>query len=314
MADIQLMNPKLPLVLGGNTFGWTSDQEDSSAVLDAFLNAGGAHVDTADSYSDWAPGNSGGESETVLGHYLHARGNRGDLFIATKVGNWDQHPGLSTENVTAAVESSLRRLQTDRIDLYYAHLDDESQTAMQLARTFDQLVQDGKIRHIGMSNLSPQRQQAWIAAAKEEGLTVPVAIQPHYSLAHRGTVEASNGYGSVAEQHKLATFPYFALAAGLLTGKYRKLEDFQGVDRAGMLSHYANHNGLDLVASLVTVSEDVGAAPASVALAWLLAKGVTAPIASARVVDQVKDLIAAPDIDLSTDHMAQLDTASEPYL
>ena len=314
MADKQLINPDLPLALGGNTFGWTSNQDDTFAVLDAFIEAGGAHVDTADSYSHWAPGNSGGESETLLGNYLAARANRDKIFLATKVGGWEQAPGLSEENVNAAVNNSLERLQTDHIDLYYAHYDDETQSAQQLARTFDRLVQDGKIRHIAMSNLSPQRQIAWITAAQEEGLTVPSAIQPHYSLAHRSDVEGANGYGAVAQQHQLAVFPYFSLAAGLLTGKYRKLEDFEGVDRAGQLSKYANDDGLNLVETLVKVANEVGAEPATVSLAWLLAKGVTAPIASARVVDQLDALIAAPKVRLSDEHVAQLDKASEPFL
>src|SRR5699024_1177971 len=218
--------------------------------------------------------------------------------LATKVGGWDKYPGLSEDNVRAAIDSSLERLQTDRVDLYYAHHDDETQSAQQLARTFHGLVEDGKARHIGISNLSPQRQNAWIAAAKEEHLTIPVAIQPNYSLAHRSDVERPNGYGAVAEQNDLAVFPYFSLAAGLLTGKYRKLEDFEGVDRAGQLAAYANQDGLNLVEGLVTVASDLDAAPASVALAWLLAKGVTAPIASARVVDQLDALVAAPKIQL----------------
>lgn len=314
MADTQLINPELPLALGGNSFGWTSNEDESFAVLDAFLEAGGAHVDTADSYSTWAPGNSGGESETVLGKYLQSRRNRDKLFLATKVGGWDKYPGLSEDNVRAAIDSSLERLQTDRVDLYYAHHDDETQSAQQLARTFHGLVEDGKARHIGISNLSPQRQNAWIAAAKEENLTIPVAIQPNYSLAHRSDVEGANGYGAVAEQNNLAVFPYFSLAAGLLTGKYRKLEDFEGVDREGQLSQFANETGLNLVKALVSVSDDVDAAPASVALAWLLAQGVTAPIASARVVDQLRALVAGAKLELSEDHIARLDKASERYL
>lgn len=314
MADIQLINPELPLVLGGNSFGWTSSEDESFAVLDAFLEAGGAHVDTADQYSFWAPGNHGGESETVLGKYLQARRNRDQLFLATKVGGWDQQPGLSEDNVRAAIDSSLERLQTDRVDLYYAHYDDDTQSAQQLARTFHRLVEDGKVRHIAMSNLSPQRQNAWIAAAKEEGLTIPVAIQPNYSLAHRNDVEGSNGYGAVAEQNNLAVFPYFSLAAGLLTGKYRNLEDFEGVEREGQLSEFANETGLNLVKALVSVSDEVGAAPASVSLAWLLSKGVTAPIASARVPEQLDALVAAPKVELSEEHIAQLDKASEAYL
>ena len=311
MTNKQLINPDLPLVLGGNSFGWTSDKNESFEVLDAFIDAGGAHVDTADLYSAWVPGNKGGESETVLGNYFSARRNRDKVFLATKVGAWEPQLGLSQDNVRAALDSSLERLQTDRVDLYYAHHDDETQTAQQLARTFDRLVQDGKVGHVGMSNLSPQRQHAWIAAAKAEGLTVPAAIQPNYSLAHRGEVEGTEGYGRVAEQHNLAVFPYYALAAGLLTGKYRALEDFQGVDRAGMLAKYANEDGLALVGTLVNVADDVDAAPASVALAWLRAKGVTAPIASARVVDQLGALIAGAQLELHEDHIAQLDRASE---
>lgn len=314
MADKQLINPDLPLALGGNSFGWTSSEDDSFAVLDAFVEAGGAHVDTSDSYSQWVPGNSGGESEAILGTYFATRRNRDKIFLATKVGGWEQQTGLTPENVTAALDASLERLQTDYIDLYYAHYDDESQSAQQLARTFDGLVKDGKIRHIGLSNLSPARQEAWIAAAKEEGLTVPAAIQPNYSLAHRGDVEGADGYGRLAAQHNLAIFPYFSLAAGLLTGKYRSLEDFEGVERAGQLAQFANQDALDLVAALFQVSEELGHQPASVALAWLLAKDVTAPIASARVPEQLHALVAAGDVRLYPKHVAQLDQASEKFL
>lgn len=314
MADKQLINPDVPLALGGNTFGWTSSEEDTFAVLDAFLDAGGAHVDTADSYSQWAPGNSGGESETILGNYFAARGNRDKVFLATKVAGWEERPGLTPDNVNEAVDASLARLQTDYIDLYYAHYDDESQSAQQLARTFDALVEDGKIRHIGLSNLSPERQAAWIAAAQEEGLTVPAAIQPNYSLAHRSDVEGTDGYGELAEQHNLAVFPYFSLAAGLLTGKYQSLEDFEGADRAGQLAQFANQDALDLVDALVRISEELDHEPASVALAWLLAKDVTAPIASARVPEQLDALIAASDVRLYPEHVARLDQASQKFL
>lgn len=314
MADKQLINPDLPLALGGNTFGWTSNQEESFEVLDAFLEAGGAHVDTADQYSFWVPGNPGGESETVIGKYLAERRNRDKIFLATKVGGWDQRPGLTEDNVRAAVDASLERLQTDHIDLYYAHYDDETQSPQQLAQTFHDLVEDGKIRHIAMSNLSPQRQAAWITAAKEAGLTVPSAIQPNYSLGHRSDYEGPEGYGAVAEQHNLAVFTYSSLASGLLTGKYRKLEDFAGVAREGMIEKFADQTGLDLVESLVQVADEVGAEPASVALKWLLVKGVTAPIASARTTEQLKPLIAAPKVELSEEHITHLDKASEPYL
>lgn len=311
--NAQLTAPELPLVLGGNTFGWTSNQPQTFDVLDSFLEAGGAHIDTADSYSQWAPGNSGGESETLLGEYLAARKNRDSLFLATKVGGLKTRRGLSEENVRAAVDESLTRLQTDHIDLYYAHQDDDTQTPQQLARTFDQLIQDGKIRHIGMSNLSPQRQAAWLAAAQDEGLTLPAAIQPNYSLAHRGDVEGLDGYGPLAQQHNLAVFPYFSLASGLLTGKYRTIEDFAGVDRAGQLARHATQDALDLAKTVVDVADKLNAAPASVALAWLLAKGVTAPIASARTPEQLKALIAAPGLELSDEHLTKLDTASNSF-
>lgn len=314
MADKQLINPDVPLALGGNTFGWTSSEDETFAVLDAFLDAGGAHVDTADSYSQWAPGNSGGESEAILGNYFAARRNRDKVFLATKVAGWEEQPGLTPDNVNEAVDASLARLQTDYIDLYYAHYDDESQSPQQLARTFDALVKDGKIRHIGLSNLTPQRQAAWIAAAQQEGLTVPAAIQPNYSLAHRSDVEGTNGYSELAEQHNLAVFPYFSLAAGLLTGKYQSLEDFEGADRAGQLAQFANQDALDLVGALVGISEELGHEPASVALAWLLAKDVTAPIASARVPEQLDALIAASDVRLYPEHVARLDEASQKFL
>ena len=314
MADKQLINPDVPLALGGNTFGWTSSEDDTFAVLDAFLDAGGAHVDTADSYSQWAPGNSGGESEAILGNYFAARRNRDKVFLATKVAGLEEQPGLAPDNVNEAVDASLARLQTDYIDLYYAHYDDESQSPQQLARTFDALVKDGKVRHIGLSNLSPQRQAAWIAAAQEEGLTVPAAIQPNYSLAHRSDVEGTDGYGELAEQHNLAIFPYYSLAAGLLTGKYQSLEDFEGADRAGQLAQFANEDALDLVGALVGISEELDHEPASVALAWLLAKDVTAPIASARVPEQLDALIAASDVRLYPEHVARLDEASQKFL
>jgi aryl-alcohol dehydrogenase-like predicted oxidoreductase len=316
-VDPRLHRPALPLVLGGNTFGWTSDREQSFAVIEAFLAAGGQHIDTADGYSQWVPGNAGGESETILGEWFAATGRRDEVFLATKVGSWSERPGLSAENVTAAVEDSLRRLQTDVIDLYYAHFDDDSQSPEQLARTFDGLVKAGKIRHIGISNLSPARQRAWIAAAEAEGLTVPVAIQPQYSLVHRGDVEGgadgTGGYGAVAREHGLAVFPYYTLGSGLLTGKYRTAEDFSGAAREGFLSGFADGSAVELVETLVAVAEDASAQPASVALAWLLAKGVTAPIASARTPEQLEALVAAPAVALTNAQIARLDAASARF-
>lgn len=301
----------LPLVLGGNTFGWTSDEDESFAVLDAFLAAGGRQIDTADVYSAWAPGNDGGVSEAVIGRWLAARGTRDQVVLATKVGSLASRKGLSRENVEAALEDSLARLGTDHVDLYYAHFDDETQSPAELARTFDALVRAGKVGAIGISNLSPERQRAWIEAARAEDLTVPVAIQVQYSLAHRADVE--DGYGQVVRENDLALFSYFSLAAGLLTGKYRSTEDLEGVARGAQLADYGTPEGFALVDVLVEVAERHDAEPTAVALAWLRAKGVTAPVASARTTAQLPALVAGAKLELDAEDVAALDDASAPF-
>ncbi|MBK0330677.1 aldo/keto reductase [Brachybacterium sp. MASK1Z-5] len=301
----------LPLVLGGNTFGWTSDEDESFAVLDAFLAAGGRQIDTADVYSAWAPGNDGGVSEAVIGRWLAARGTRDQAVLATKVGSLASRKGLARENVEAALEDSLARLGTDCVDLYYAHFDDETQSPAELARTFDSLVRAGKVGAIGISNLSPERQRSWIEAARAEDLTVPVAIQVQYSLAHRADVES--GYGQVVEENDLALFSYFSLAAGLLTGKYRSAADLEGVARGAQLTDYGTPEGFALVDVLVDVAERHDAEPTAVALAWLRAKGVTAPVASARTTAQLPALIAGAELELTSEDVAALDAASAPF-
>jgi aryl-alcohol dehydrogenase-like predicted oxidoreductase len=308
--SLDLIGP-LPLALGGNTFGWTSDEEQSFAVLDAFLAAGGRHIDTADVYSAWAPGNDGGVSEEVIGRWLAARGVRDQVVIATKVGSLAARKGLARENVERALEESLERLGTDHVDLYYAHFDDESQSPAELARTFDGLVRAGKVREIGLSNLSPERQRAWIEAARAEGLAVPTAIQVQYSLAHRADVE--QGYGDIARDYDLALLSYFSLAAGLLTGKYRSAEDLSGAARSGQLADYATPDGFALVDSLADVARRHEAEPTAVALAWLRAKGVAAPVASARTPEQLPALIAGARLDLDDADVASLDEASAPF-
>ncbi|PWH06869.1 alcohol dehydrogenase [Brachybacterium endophyticum] len=301
----------LPLALGGNTFGWTSDEEESFAVLDAFLAAGGRHIDTADVYSAWAPGNDGGVSERVIGRWLADRGTRDQVVLATKVGALESRKGLARENVEAALEESLERLGTDHVDLYYAHFDDDSQSPAELARTFDALVRAGKVREIGLSNLSPARQLAYIEAAQAEGLTLPSAIQVQYSLAHRADVES--GYGQIARDHDLALLSYFSLAAGLLTGKYRGPEDLSGAARSGQLEGYATTEGFALVDTLVTVAERHEVEPTSAALAWLRAKGVSAPVASARTTEQLPALIDGVRLELDEKDVAELDAASAPF-
>ncbi len=300
-----------PVNLGGNTFGWTSDATESAAVLDAFVAGGGNFVDTADSYSQWVPGNAGGESETILGGWMASRGNRDSIIVATKVGGLSSRKGLSSDNVRAAAEESLRRLRTDRIDLYYAHHDDPSQPIEAVALAFDELVRAGKVRAIGMSNLSGERQLAWLDAAASNGWTRPAAIQPNYSLVHRRSYESE--YRLLAERNGLAVMPYYALASGFLTGKYRSVEDARGRARGNSAGQYVTAEGLRLLTALDLVAQSVGATPASVALAWLLAKGVTAPIASARIRQQVPALLAGAKLALSPSQVARLDAASQPY-
>jgi len=306
----------LPLVLGANTFGWTSDEKTSFAVLDAFVEAGGSLIDTADGYSAWAPGNSGGESETIIGRWLAARGNRDQVVIATKVATHPQFKGLSPTNIAAAAQASLERLGTDRIDLYYAHFDDQSQSVEDMATAFDALVRNGTVRHIGLSNFSVERERAWIEYADRQGLARPVALQPQYNLLHRGDVE--NGYGPLAREFDLAVFPSFSLASGLLTGKYRSPQDVQGTARADMIDAYLPDEAATLAAfSLLDVVRGVAEAHevevSTVALAWLRAKGVTAPIASARTPKQLPALLASATLELTADEVSALDDASTSF-
>lgn len=214
-SDLQVF----PLALGGNVFGWTADEAQSFAVLDAYVAAGGNFLDTADAYSAWIPGNEGGESETVIGKWLAARSNRSDIVVATKVGAHPAYKGLSAATIKAAAEESLRRLGTDHIDLYYTHFDDETVPVEEIITALDQLVKDGKVREIAASNISPERLQASLDFSEREGLARYVALQPHYNLVSRDTYEGE--LQETAARAGLAAVPYFALASGFLTGKYR---------------------------------------------------------------------------------------------
>ncbi|SJM69595.1 aldo/keto reductase [Gulosibacter sp. 10] len=300
-----------PLNLGGNTFGWTSDRDTSFAVLDAFVAAGGNFIDTADSYSQWAEGNEGGVSETVLGEWLAARGNRADVIIATKVAGKHDRKGLSRENVEAALNESLERLGTDYIDLYYAHYDDEEVAIEDQVRLAHDLVESGRIRHFALSNFAPERMREWFEVATREGLALPVAIQPQYSLVARKEYETE--YAPIAREYDAAVFSYFSLAAGFLTGKYRAPEDLEGRARKDMVSGYANDEGFAVVDAVVSIAEARGVEPTTVALAWLIAKGVTAPIASASTPEQIPSLVAAGTLSLTDDEVARLDEASTPF-
>ncbi|MGW7569845.1 aldo/keto reductase [Streptomyces tendae] len=298
-----------PLALGGNVFGWTADQNESFAVLDAYTAAGGNFVDTADSYSAWVDGNSGGESETVLGQWLAARGNRDDVVLATKVSQHPQYPGLSAANIKAAADASLRRLGTDRIDLYYTHFDKPEVPVEEIIGALDELVKAGKVRYIAASNISAERLAASLEFSDREGLARYVALQPHYNLVSRDTYEGE--LRDLAEQAGLAAVPYYALAAGFLTGKYRPGTDVDSPRAGGAAKHLETERGRRVLAVLDEIAAAHEAPVATVALAWLAARPtVAAPIASARTVEQLPALLGVAELSLTEDEVGRLTQAS----
>ncbi|MFT3864261.1 MAG: aldo/keto reductase [Solirubrobacterales bacterium] len=298
------------ICLGGNVFGWTADRADSFAVLDAYLDAGGNFVDSADSYSAFAPGNSGGESESMLGEWLAARpGARERVVIATKVGKHPEFKGLAPANIRAAADASLGRLGTDRIDLYYAHQDDPDVPLAEALGAFAELIEAGKVRHVAASNYGAPRLAEALRVAAAEGLPRYVALQPHYSLVERGEFEGALQDLCAAED--LAVFPYWGLARGFLTGKYRP--DGATVDspRAGGASQYLDARGIAVLAALDEIAATHSVAVAAVALAWLRSRPtVLAPIASARNTEQLGPLIEAATLELSPAELSALDAAS----
>ncbi|MGW1895354.1 aldo/keto reductase [Streptomyces sp. NPDC002004] len=304
-SDIEVF----PLCLGGNVFGWTADEAQSFAVLDAYTAAGGNFVDTADAYSAWAPGHEGGESETVIGKWLAARGNRSDVVVATKVGSHPKFKGLAPHTIKAAAEESLRRLGTDHIDLYYTHFDDPSVPVGEIITALDQLVKEGKVRAIGASNISAERLQASLDFSDREGLARYVALQPHYNLVSRDTYEGP--LLDVASRAGLAAAPYFALASGFLTGKYRPGTQVDSPRADGAAKHLETERGRKVLAALDGIAEAHGTEIATVALAWLAARPtVAAPIASARTVEQLPALVAAAELELTQEELTALTAAS----
>ncbi|MEV4043547.1 MULTISPECIES: aldo/keto reductase [unclassified Streptomyces] len=298
-----------PLALGGNVFGWTADQDASFAVLDAYTAAGGNFIDTADSYSAWVDGNSGGESETVLGRWFAARGNRDDVVLATKVSQHPEYPGLSAANIKAAADASLRRLGTDHIDLYYTHFDKPEVPVEEIIGALDDLVKAGKVRHIAASNISAERLAASLEFSDREGLARYVALQPHYNLVSRDTYEGE--LRDLAEQAGLAAVPYYALAAGFLTGKYRPGTAVDSPRAGGAAKHLESERGRRVLAALDEIAEAHGAPVATVALAWLAAQPtVAAPIASARTVEQLPALLGVAELRLTEDEVRRLTRAS----
>jgi aryl-alcohol dehydrogenase-like predicted oxidoreductase len=299
-----------PLAFGGNVFGWSADEKRSFELLDAFVDAGFNLVDTADVYSAWVPGNHGGESEALIGKWLQRSGKRNEVVIATKVAKWVEHPGLSPLNIRQAVEGSLRRLQTDHIDLYQAHEDDATVPLHETLGAFARLIEEGKVRAIGASNYGADRFEEALKVSREHGLPRYESLQPEYNLVARAGYERE--LEPLARREDIGVIPYYALASGFLTGKYRSAADLaKSAARGGAVKKYLDSKGLGVLAALDDVATAHQATPAQVALAWLMARpGITAPIASATSVEQLRDLCAAADLVLAADEIARLDTAS----
>lgn len=301
-----------PLCLGGNPFGWTADPDTSFAILDAFEAVGGNLIDTADVYSAWKPGNQGGESETIIGDWMRERNVRADTFVATKVAKLKSRPGLSASNIALAAEESLRRLSTDYIDLYYAHEDDQSVPLEETVQAFDTLVRAGKVRYVGLSNYSGERIREYVRIATDNGWAVPIAVQNHYNLVERAQYESNSG--PVIAELGLASLPYFSLASGFLTGKYRSADDAVGVNRSVGVASYLTDAGFALVEGMRDIANAHGVDVASIALAWLRSRpGTVIPIASVSHVTQLPGIIPGATIELAADDLTALDSLSSTF-
>jgi aryl-alcohol dehydrogenase-like predicted oxidoreductase len=302
-----------PLALGGNVFGWTADEPTSFRLLDGFVDAGFNLIDTADVYSVWIPGHQGGESETVMGNWLKRSGRRKDVIIATKVGNVmsPEKKGLSKAYMLRAVEDSLRRLQTDSIDLYQSHIDDPATPIEETLEAYSELVRAGKVREIGASNFTAERLKASLEISKQRGYPSYISLQPQYNLVERSDYETN--LEPVCVANGIGVIPYFGLASGFLTGKYRSEADLSKSARGSRVQKYLNEHGFRVLSALDEVSKRHDSTPARVALAWLIARpSITAPIASATNLDQLKDLIAATELKLDGESIEILNRASAP--
>lgn len=300
-----------PLAFGGNVFGWTADEATSFALLDAFVAMGGNLIDTADSYSRWVPGHAGGESETIIGRWIAKRGHHRDVVIATKVGSdmGEGHKILRREYIVRRVEDSLRRLQVDRIDLYQSHWDDETTPLEETLAAYGQLVAQGKVAAIGASNLTAPRLAEALAASDAKQLPRYATLQPHYNLYERATFEGP--LQALCVKENIGVIPYYSLAAGFLTGKYRSEADLAKSARGGGVKKMLNPHGHAILAALDTWSAKLGATPAQVALAWLMTRpAVTAPIASATSIAQLEDIMGATRLALPDAALIALEAAS----
>jgi aryl-alcohol dehydrogenase-like predicted oxidoreductase len=300
-----------PLILGGNVFGWTADQNTTHAILDAFVAGGGRMVDTADVYSAFVPGNSGGESESLIGQWLASRGRRDAVLIATKVGMaLGGTKGLSPLRILGSVEASLRRLRTDYIDLYFAHIDDPETPLEATLDAFNRLVKAGKVRAIGASNYDAPRLDAALNISAQKGLASFSVLQPHYNLLERPQFEGP--LQELCVSRDIAAVPYFSLASGFLTGKYRSKADLAGKARGSRVERYLNEQGFAVLKALDAIGGELGATPGQVSLAWLAQqRAVAAPIASATSVEQIEELLGCMRLTLTPSQLSVLDVASK---
>lgn len=299
-----------PVVLGGNVFGWTVEQHAAFRIFDAFADFGGRAIDTADAYPAWAPDKEGGESEEMIGAWLQQRRHRERFKIATKVGKWQRQRGLSASNIRSAVEGSLRRLNTDYIDIYYAHEDDADVPQEETLRAFDALVKEGKVRELGASNFSAARLSSALAFSRENGLARFQYSQDHYNLVERGF---EKDLLPTLQQEDLAEFPYYSLASGFLTGKYRPQTHVESSRAQGASAYLNDPRNLELLAALDQIASTHDVPVASVALAWLRAQpAIVAPIASARTLEQLRALFQAVDLRLKDEELARLSAITAP--
>jgi aryl-alcohol dehydrogenase-like predicted oxidoreductase len=302
-----------PLALHCNMFGWKTDEHVAHEVLDAFVAGGGNFIDTADSYPAWVPGHSGGESEKIIGTWLATRKNRDRVVLSTKVGRHPQHRGLSAANVRGALEESLIRLQTDHIDVYYAHADDPDTAIDETAAAFDALLQAGKIRTIGLSGYRADRVREWMRISRSRGYALPVVLQPRYNLVRQDAGEPD--IASVAITEKLAVAPYFSVTSGFLSNRYRTSDDLDAVPRPESAGAYFSHAGLWAFDALETIAQSRGVKPATVALAWMRTRpGVIAPVVSVRSVGELPALLASAGLDLDAAERKGLDEISATVL
>jgi len=300
-----------PLAFGGNVFGWTVDEPTSFRLLDAFVAAGFNFIDTADVYSKWAPGNKGGESESILGDWLKRSGKRRQVVIATKVGveMGPGQKGLSKAYILRAAEESLKRLQTDYIDLYQSHTDDAETPLTETLETYAQLVKQGKVRAIGASNYSAERLREALQVSKQYGFPRYQSLQPNYNLYDRADYETK--LEAVCRENGLGVIPYFSLASGFLTGKYRSEADLAASQRGPFVKKYLNERGFRILRALGEVAQEIHSTPAKISLAWLMARpSITAPIASATSLEQLNDLIGATQLQLDRASIERLNNAS----